>query len=177
MKVGVTLDYDQITGGPSNRIFGRFVRVFHASRSTRIRGTTVQFGARARSTHDAAEITLETIPCAARSHGCAQTINVSAGRIGIATIGSDTRFGVARHGKIVHQMINSTHTRRKQHASAGATSVSINVVACWVSQAALCHITSISSALNIFRRIHEKVDTRDAREVSTNPIDIAAGLI
>tara|TARA_B100000795_G_scaffold14525_1_gene9874 strand:+ start:1863 stop:2207 length:345 start_codon:yes stop_codon:yes gene_type:complete len=31
--------------------------------------------------------------------------------------------------------------------------------------------------LNIFRQVHEVVDSRDAREVSTNPIDITTGLI
>jgi len=71
-------------------------------------------------------------------------------------------------------MIDSADARRKRGATARAFSMSINIVTRGHSLAALINGTTVSSALNIVRRVHQKVGTDLAREISAGLVDITA---
>ena len=74
-------------------------------------------------------------------------------------------------------MIDSAHTRRKRDTTACAASVYINVVARWFNKTALSNITPVSAALDIIGRYLEMVCANRARKVSSDPVDIATGLV
>jgi hypothetical protein len=82
---------------------------------------------------------------------------------------------MAGHGKIVHQMIGPAHARRK--GDARAASISINVVARGNNEAALCHITSISSTLDIVWRVHQKAHAINARKVAASTVNVSTRLV
>ena len=74
-------------------------------------------------------------------------------------------------------MIDSADARRKRGATARAFSMSINIVTRGHSLAALINGTTVSSALNIVRRVHQKVGTDLASEVSAGFVSVTARFV
>jgi len=151
MKFLVARDYDRFSGIASDRICERFVRVFHANGSTWIRCAAVRVIARACGAQYTIEITLDAVSGFAGREGCATSIWVATSRIDITAIGGDARLRVARHGKIILQMIDSADARRKRDAATRTSPISIDVVACGRSQAALIYGATVSSTLHFVR--------------------------